>query len=145
MTDAIKERLTVAAEQISEVRRSMQKTGQVYRLDVANQAIRAAISLLETPPPSPNGYSAVTQERSDGYPIKVIWERPRKNQRFEGQLLSNGKIILSDGQGPFKPTAACHALVGGSTNGWIAWKYLNNVEEQEWLVIDELRSAGDFE
>ena len=52
--DAIKERLQVAAEQISEVRKSIQSEGQVYRLDIALQAIRCVIPLLHTPPVSPN-------------------------------------------------------------------------------------------
>ena len=143
--DAIKERLQVAAEQISEVRKSIQSEGQVYRLDIALQAIRCVIPLLHTPPVSPNGYVAQAEGRGDGFPINVIWERPRKHQRFEGQLLKRGKIRLADGRGPFTPSGACTALVRGSYNGWREWKYLNEGEKQEWLPISELRETGYFE
>ena len=141
----MKERLQVAAEQITEVRRSMQSERQVYRLDVALHAVRGVISLLETSPLSPNGYVAPTEGKIDGFPVKVIWERRNKNKRFEGQLLKNTKIRLADGRGPFTPSGACRALVGGSFNGWREWKYLNEGEEQEWLPIDELRGTGFFD
>ncbi len=145
MEDAMRERLQVAAEQISEVRRSIGSEGQVYRLDVALQALQGVISLLETSPLSPNGYISLSTEKSNGFPINVVWPRPRKNQRFDGVLLKNGKIRLADGRGPFTPSAACSALVKGSFNGWREWKYLDPGEEQEWLPIAELRLAGSFD
>ena len=141
---ALVERLEVAAEQVREVRRSIQSEGQGYRLDIALQAIQSAVGLLKSSPIGSNGYVAPAEGDRGGFPINIIWERPRKRQRFEGQLLENGKIRLLDGRGSFTPSGACKALVGGSFDGWRDWKYWDEGEEK-WLPIDELRVAGYFD
>ena len=141
---ALLERLGVAAEQVREVRRSIESDGQGYRLDIALQAIQSAIGLLKSSTGSPTGYAAPAEGDHDGFPVNVIWERPRKRQRFEGQLLKNGKIRLLDGRGFFTPSGACKALVGGSFDGWRDWKWWDEGEEK-WLPIDELRVGGYFD
>lgn len=141
---AVVERLEVAAEQIREVRKSLVSEGQTYRLDIAHQAIQSAIGLLDSPMLSPNGGTSTIDAQGDGVLSNVVWERPRKHQRFEAQLLKNGKIRLPDGRGPFSPSGACRALVNGEFDGWREWKYWDQGEEK-WLRIGELRATGYFD
>ena len=141
----IVERLDVAVEQLNQVRRSIESEGHGYRLNIALQALKSAIALLERAGLSGNGQSSAGVEGPDGmFPISVIWERPRKGQRFEAQLLRDGRIRLSNGRGPFAPARACIELVGGSFAGWRDWKYFDEAD-QKWLPIAQLRAAGYFD
>ncbi len=141
------ERLEVAAEQVREVRKSVQIEGQRYRLDIALQAIQSTISLLKSPDFRTDGDAEPAEKNHVWSPIPVIWSRPRKGQRFEGHLLESGKIRLLDGRGPFTPSGACQALVKGFFNGWREWKYWDEGQAGggQWLPIGELRAAGCFE
>lgn len=146
--DALVERLNVAVEQIRGVRRSIESEGQGYRLDIALQALEGAIGLLQSSLVDSSAHVESPGGDRDAWPIKVIWERPNKHQKFEGWLFKNGKIRLSDGRGPFTPSGACKALVQGSFNGLRDWKYWQEGEKQgegEWLPIKQLEQAGEFD
>lgn len=141
--DAIKARLNVAAEQIQEVKRKKEVEENNYRLYVALQAIHEATNLLNKLVDGLNGSTPPRGQSNERFPMKVIWERPRRNQRFEGLLLESGKIRLSDGRGPYSPSGACNALAKGNFNGWVLWKYWE-AGLNEWRTIWELREAGEF-
>ncbi len=126
-------RLGVAAEQIRRIRR------------ITLGCLKSAVGWL---PVGSNGNVESCEEAHDAWPIKVIWHRPNKQQKFEGLLFGNCSIRLLDGRGPFAPSRACKVLVGGETNGLLAWKYWQEGEKQgvgEWLPIKELEQAGNFD
>lgn len=68
---------------------------------------------------------------------QLIWERPRLGQTFQGELTSNGAILLADGRGPFaSPSrAACEAAQIPAYDGWEAW----HVGTPDGPVLHELR------
>jgi len=58
-----------------------------------------------------------------GAPRDLVWVRPKKGQRYEGVLLSNGHIRLSDGREFRSPSGAAMAAAEVvSYDGWYAWR-----------------------
>ena len=140
------ERLEVAVEQIRHVRRLSTSETSRYRLDIALQALQNSMPLIRASgnAGSSGNVKAPEANAGDGAgSVTVVWERPRKRQRFEGELLPSGRIHL-DGRGTFTPTGACKAFVPVEINGWSAWKYWEE-DEKRWLPIDELRKAGWYD
>ena len=143
MNDVI-ERLGIATEQLRQVRKALPNGGQGFRLEVALQAIRSAMDLLKSSTRPLDGTKDNSSAHHGLFPIKVIWERRNKNQKFEAHIQSDGRIRLMSGYGRFSPSGACKEVVGdGSFNGWREWKYWDE-GTQDWLPISELRDAGYF-
>lgn len=56
-------------------------------------------------------------------PLTLVWNRPRKGQRFEATLLPGGRIRLSDGREFRTPSGAAMAAADVvSYDGWYAWR-----------------------
>ena len=78
------------------------------------------------------------------FPVAIRWVRPRKKQAFNAYLLPDGRIRLQDGR-ISSPSGACKILAGGGQfDGWRGWQYWQE-DTEEWLPIDELRTAGQFD
>ena len=136
--------LDMALEQVDQLRKSAANQGQAYRLDrlrqeiqTAGDRVRALVTRLKKGDGSPPPEDAHT------FLMMVIWDRPRKQQKYEAFLTPDGKIRLADGRGPFTPSGACKELAGGQFDGWREWRYWDE-DGQKWLPIDEGRKAGWF-
>ena len=55
----------------------------------------------------------------------LVWERPRKGERWVATVTSEGKLRMDDGREYATPTAAARA-VGGSSAGLTVWKRTSN-------------------
>ena len=55
----------------------------------------------------------------------LVWERPRKGERWVATVTSEGKLRMDDGREYATPTAAARA-VGGSSAGLSVWKRTSN-------------------
>ena len=55
----------------------------------------------------------------------LVWERPRKGERWVATVTSEGKLRMDDGREDATPTAAARA-VGGSSAGLTVWKRTSN-------------------
>lgn len=86
-----------------------------------------------------------------GAPRDLVWVRPKKGQRYEGVLLSNGHIRLSDGREFRSPSGAAMAAAEVvSYDGWYAWRLdeggptLNEIRHQIAAAqASEEAMAGD--
>ena len=65
---------------------------------------------------------------------ELVWERPRRRERFTAVVTDNGCLRLGDGRIFPSPSGAAVALAGGSHNGWIIW-----VHTRTGKTIDGLR------
>lgn len=60
-------------------------------------------------------------------PMTLVWNRPRKGQRYEATLLEDGAIRLPDGRGFRSPSGAAMAVADVvSYDGWYAWRLGDN-------------------
>ena len=58
-----------------------------------------------------------------GVPTALVWERPRRGQRFDAVLHPDGRIELSDGFHYRHPDVAASAVSGSHTaDGWSVWR-----------------------
>ncbi|GAB2471542.1 hypothetical protein [Xylanimonas ulmi] len=58
-----------------------------------------------------------------GVPTRLVWERPRRGQRFEATLHPDGVIELADGGRYRHPDAAASAVSGSpAAQGWSVWR-----------------------
>ena len=55
----------------------------------------------------------------------LVWERPRKGERWVATVTAEGKLRLDDGSEYSTPTAAARAVGGGSA-GLTVWKRTSN-------------------
>ncbi|BDZ42586.1 hypothetical protein GCM10025865_18850 [Paraoerskovia sediminicola] len=61
--------------------------------------------------------------RSIGRPTELVWSRPRRGQRFEATLRTDGTIVLDDGTSYRSPDSAAVAVSGRfSAEGWAVWR-----------------------
>lgn len=58
---------------------------------------------------------------------RLVWERPRKGERWYATVTENGKFRLDDGSEYQTPTAAARAAAGGKSSGGLeVWKRTSN-------------------
>ena len=71
----------------------------------------------------------------------LVWERPRKGERWVATVTSEGKLRMDDGREYATPTAAARA-VGGSSAGLTVWKRTSNGQKLS-DVAQALRTPND--
>ena len=58
---------------------------------------------------------------------RLVWERPRKGERWFATVTENGRLRLDDGSEYPTPTAAARAAAGGRRGGGLdVWKRTRN-------------------
>ena len=66
---------------------------------------------------------------------QLVWERPRKGERFEATVTEDGQIVTHDGVSHASPSPAAYKTAGMvAYDGWHAW-----VAKRVGLSLDELR------
>ena len=65
---------------------------------------------------------------------QLIYEMPRRGERFLADVTKEGKIRLSDGSEFETPSGAATGACGAIVNGWRAWR-----DAETGMSLDQLR------
>ncbi len=76
---------------------------------------------------------------------RLVWDRPRKGERWFATVTENGRLRLDDGSEYPTPTAAARAAAGGRRGGGLdVWKRTRNGQKLSdiWKQVPSAGAVG---